>query len=69
MAENVIEINAKKIWDALDKNFALTIDELRSITKLADNDLIPALHWMFDVNEVFFITINNETKICLTENE
>lgn len=69
MAKDAICENAIMIYEALTRHFALSIDDLKSITKLDEDELIPALVWMLEMKEVIFIKIKNETKICLTENE
>lgn len=69
MKKDSVYENVIIIWEALSKNFALNHEELKNITKLDDSELIPALSWMFEMHEAFSIKINNEVKICLTENE
>ena len=61
--------NAIKIWEILDENFALSIDELRIIAKLDERTFLLALYFLLETGEAFFITINDEIKICLTEND
>jgi len=51
--------NLVKIINALDEYFALSIDELKSKTQLKDEELLPALEWMFEMHEAFPIDINN----------
>lgn len=67
MIKNAIGEYAGKIWEALNENPQLSIKELKSATKLKDNDLHLALGWLARENKVTFFESDDEAKICLTE--
>jgi len=65
MENSVIGTNAGIIWQLIDKNGTMDIQEIKKSTKLKEGDIFLALGWLAREGKAHFEKADGKTKITL----
>lgn len=59
--------NAALIWKELSETDTLTVNKLRTLTKLTEMEIDAALDWLRHENKISVSMNENEKKVCKTD--